>query len=452
MPSRYGPGVLPESLDLDLGAVARAFMAGRDRKHARRREQQHDVERGEDRARTRESHDLNYYERGGRRGTPPADRGHTVEFPPEPNFPSFGEALRVAEAAPPEPDVLDPASFGPALGKAFRTMGPRGGPSAPMEPSPLEAPVELMGSPMGAPGGSAGGSESTAIPATRHPGAFDPATRTFGGSPMQMAVTAAHTRPGAAGGPGGGRRVDLGPTGRYTTIDDSHYIDELATPAAERAADREGQMNLASALRILEIGARGEQASGLEEQRQKNRLELRDRINAGNIAGILKRAEAGGRPATAGQVEANANKAADGIIAAAQGDYNKAKDWLENTEEGRDFAKHGLARRHLLAAFGRYETATTTRATMQQTGPLGVPPADAVRNVQQTRTEVRGSKEPALTPAPKDGAAPPAAAPATKRTITQQQYDQAIAAGHADSAIAAAYDIPAGVKRKAAKK
>lgn len=114
--------------------------------------------------------------------------------------------------------------------------------------------------------------------AATHPGAFDVATRQFGGSDLQLATAAAHTngpasRPGPdapapapaqAGQPG--QPAPTGPMGqpqmpqlpqptgpRYSAIDRTHYIDNTETPAAvaerTRMQEQTYQLQLADYIR-----------------------------------------------------------------------------------------------------------------------------------------------------------------------------------------------------------
>lgn len=384
---RYSPTVLPdfggEGFANDL---ARAF----DSYDTRKRRTQQDRERTEDRARAAETSDLSYFEHGGRRGTPPVERGRTVELPAEPNIPTsldFSFDRQTPAAGP-----LDEDAFGQGFAQELASAGPSA--RANRQASPLETPQDFS-------------TPARGLPAQRHPGAFDPNTRSFGGSPAQFQTAARAAS----------RSVDLGPTGRYTPIDDSHYIDESATPSAERQADRLTQMQVAAAFRDNDIRTRNEGALSLEQLRQQGRQQLRDKINSAQVTQILMRGEQqgknqaahdsrvttrqvsiGARPATAGQREANAMKAAEGVIAASQGDYNAAVDWLENTQEGGSAKTAGLERRHLYAALGKYEQNVTNRAVSLQTGTMGVEPAKAVENVTTTRSTVRGGKDPKSTP------------------------------------------------------
>jgi hypothetical protein len=257
--SRFSPSVAPEPID--LGAVAQAFAQMKDRRRQRKREDQLDVEHAEDRGRAREAQDLAYYDRGGRRGKPPAEDARTVTLPGEftlPNTLDFGVGDTPAASSP-----LDPDAFSEALGRELQRGGPTGS-APPASTSPLTTTPNFSDV-----------TRDTRTPASRHPGAFDPATRTFGGGPAQFATTAAAAnsrRPDPWSAAGGARTEQLGPTGKYTVIDDNHYIDETATPAAERAAQREQETLLAAALRGDDITQRAQQQITLERERQEARL------------------------------------------------------------------------------------------------------------------------------------------------------------------------------------
>jgi hypothetical protein len=259
---RFSPTVLP---DYGTDALAAAFARTLDTVDRRRRQSKLDTEHAEDRARAKEMQDLSFYERGGRRGAPPAEDARSVTLPGEFDIPDtldfgLGPTRTPAAASPLETDA-----FSEALGRELQRGGPTGS-GARASTSPLTT----------APNFSDAAPSNTRTPASRHPGAFDPASRTFGGAPAQFATTAAAAksrRPDPWSTAGGARTESLGPTGRYTVMDDDHYIDETATPAAERAAEREQQTLLSAALRGDDVLQRATQQIALERARQEGRIE-----------------------------------------------------------------------------------------------------------------------------------------------------------------------------------
>jgi hypothetical protein len=419
--SRYGPSVLPQSFD--LSQLSDAFLEGRDRKRRRRRDDATD-------ARAQESHDLEYYERGGRRGPTPDEPSRRVTIPGAPDIPEtldFGTDDDVQDP-PSARSALLPGSFDAALMAELTRGGPTGSGADQGFRTPLTPQLQDQGF------------RKPSTPAQRHPGAFDPATQTFGGSPLQMAVTA-----GSAAAKRGEQQIDLGPTGRYTTIDDNHYIDEFATPRHERAQDREAQLALSAAFRSSDITQRGDAAIALETLRQQGRQNLRDRMSAAALAAIQargveqrrtneadprpgRRAAAGGaggvKPQTGNSREANAIRMADGVVSAAGGSYDAAVEWLESTEEGRSAQLNGLEKRHLYAALGKYLNAATDAATRMQTGASALEPEEAVQAQAQTRAAIAGRSQ-------------------AKGTITQREYQALRQKGFTDAQIRAKYTITA---------
>jgi hypothetical protein len=279
-----------------------------------------------------------------------------------------------------------------------------------------------------------------------HPGAWDAATRSFGGGPLQMATAERHAN--------AGRTITLPSSSpRYAPLDESHYLDTFHTPEAERDRDRQSQAELAAELRRMDIAARGNQALTLEDRRQQGRVNLRDRINSSQILGILTRGDVqatndaardtrrgdqqaahdarvttrqealGQRPITATQREHNAITAADGVIAASNGSYDDALDWLRNTDEGQAAAGAGLQPRHLYAALGKYQNLTTSQAISLERGTMGQEPVGAVGSVRTTRDIVTGKGKPGSTPSKPAGSTdplrrPPAAPAATPAPST----------------------------------
>jgi hypothetical protein len=75
------------------------------------------------------------------------------------------------------------------------------------------------------------------VHAATHPGAFDPATRQFGGSPLQQATAAQHVNARSS---------------RYVPLDEGHYLDTTATPEARNRAAAESAADAASKRRIAE--------------------------------------------------------------------------------------------------------------------------------------------------------------------------------------------------------
>lgn len=248
---RYSPTVHPEPID--FGGIAEAFLSSLDRRRQRKREEKDDAEDQQDREEVDLDRRIRRSQLGVREGTPPADDGYTATIPGPPDIPESLD-FDVAPRRPAPMSPLEDESFGQALAQELATGGPmpRAAGGAGSGRSPLQ--------------------ESPTLPAQLHPGAFDPATRTFGGSPLQLATAIQALQSGGREALQG-RQVNLGPTGRYTQIDDDHYIDETATPSAERHADRMTQMEMAAAFRERDIGLRGDEREEIERLRQTGRAE-----------------------------------------------------------------------------------------------------------------------------------------------------------------------------------
>jgi hypothetical protein len=251
--SRYSPGVLPSYGKPFTQALADAF----DDFEQTRRRRLDDAGKATERAAAKERGDLEYYERGGRRGAvPDDDHGVTLNLPdvanafragPPASLPGVGTGNALTAPPPPaEPFALDPQMVASSL----RTGAGR----TPSTSDPGNAPAR-----------SGAANEMLGMHAATHPGAFDPTTRTFGGLGLDRATgTPAPDflsgAPATDSGSTVARSVQLPPIGRYTRIDNSHYIDELATPRAEQersrleqahqqGEDRAFQLRLAAELR-----------------------------------------------------------------------------------------------------------------------------------------------------------------------------------------------------------
>lgn len=371
---RYGPGVLPTDtnpLAIALAQLAGGFEHGRDRAIAgEERGRAHGREDVAD-ARATDAFDEQEYEHGFRRGEVPISPALQSIYNSMGGFQGSGAAgdpVRASRAA--IPDVgLTHSTSAPSAQAASAGIDANGLAAALRDRTmTLRPPREPM------------------------PGAFDGTG--FSGI----------TRP------------------RFEQVKDGLYVDNTATPRAEAARDRSAQTRAAADYRRGDIRARGDEAADLERARQGGREDLerlkqqgrekvRDKIDAAGVNAIVlkekERAARGGTAATEGQRETNAMKVAAGIIAANDGDYNAATDWLTNTEEGQSAANAPgvkLERRHLYAALGTYEKSLTDRAVSLQTGVMGAQPGVAAGNVKRTRTAVSTGDAPRMTP---KGATPP---------------------------------------------
>lgn len=225
---RYSPTIVPDFGGEGFSdALARAF----EQRDLRKRRETLDDER-------RKQQRIENAGRGVFEGPLPPDPGNTsitldrpATVPPDLDLAHAFDPHAPA-SAPASP--LDSENFDAALSTEFARGGPTGSPfrgaGTGQPASPLQEQPDFS-------------QQSRGMPAPIHPGAFDPATRTFGGSPAQFAAAQQHTERTQSRTPDAapGRSVNLGPTGRYRRIDDTHYIDETATPEARQAAARSAE-------------------------------------------------------------------------------------------------------------------------------------------------------------------------------------------------------------------
>lgn len=255
----YGPRVLPETPGTDAwrGVVDGAKLASE-----LQRQDRLDKETQLDR-------EIQRQQQGVRRGTAPAEGPTSVTVP---DVPTFG--------AP------DPATLGRVLSGGL-------GPAAPHATPPFAAPSDgdwtrgigaggrmveqngITGVPSTSTGHVFGDGSDLGSPgqaprrdqAQLHPGAFDPTTRTFGGSPLQQQIAQQHAAGrGAVASPG--RTVALPNSNpRYAQLDEGHFVDNLHTSAAERERERMDQAEFQRSLRG-EDRADALQAAELERRRK----------------------------------------------------------------------------------------------------------------------------------------------------------------------------------------
>lgn len=356
--SRYGPGVLPQGFDARgiVDALLRGVNTTRGIQDDRRQRTRQDAAD----ERLQDLYDLQFHERGGRYGEAPFTAADELADEPLPR-------TSVTSSAPP---VHDPA--GEARGIDVAGLS-----------TIAQDLTALRGS-------------GPAAPAPT-PGEFIPGQGFAGLSRPRFEPRYEQVRPEI---PGQQRGI---------------YYDREESPAGIARADRAATREDNQAARAHEIGLRSTAAANLEGMRQRGRLELRDKINQAGILAIQTRgaeqrrtdvargSTAAGRGQTANSREANALKIAEGVIVAAGGKYDDAVDWLENTPEGQDAAKNGLAKRHLYAQLGRFIAGTTKQAVSLQTGTMGVDPEKAVQQVETTRDRVSAGARSAA--APPDAAA-----------------------------------------------
>lgn len=283
--SQYSPTVLPESYGTDWGPrIAQALLGLEERK----RQDGLDKEAQLDREIRRQA-------AGVRTGTAPTESPTTVTVADVPTFAAPDPAAlgRVLSGGgmveqngitglPPgsghvfgdgsdlgRPDFRPPASgdLAAALREPSRSM------PQPAPQGALAAPAAVHGQSQMFSGPLAGqGDEQDQMPlrnrAQTHPGAFDPESRTFGGSPLQQAMAAQHAgvTPSPIASPG--RTVTLPNSNpRYRQLDEGHYVDENATPAAQREREMRAQVEFERALRG-EDRLDAASAAGLDRQRK----------------------------------------------------------------------------------------------------------------------------------------------------------------------------------------
>lgn len=410
--SRYSPTVLPQGND----ALARALeeLAGTfDVARERRRQERAD-------ARAEDAFDLDFYKKGGRRGTMP------------------GEPTRASTSAPPAraPDDFDVVTQFPPAG------GGGGGRPDDFDVVSTESGMDVAS--LGEVFTELNRRPPMTSSAPQSPGAFVPG-QGFAGVSRPRFEQIRPSRPGREG----------------------LYFDRELSPEGEARADRQATREDNQAARAHEIKLRaeetrrteGDRQSGrlaLEQLRQEGRNALRDKINAAGIVQIKARGEqqrqtnaakpgAGStvRPQTAGQRESNAMKMADGVIQAANGSYDDAVDWLTNTPEGQSAGTNGLEKRHLYAALGKYIKGTATEAGRLQTSAGLYTPEESTDMVQKTRQGVTPPRRPAApgAPAPKPAAGAPGGG-APKRTIGKAQMDSLLARGYKREDLAKVYTLP----------
>lgn len=433
--SRFSPGVLPHAYDPgypDLaGALASAFAGDYERK----RQAKIDDE-------ARLGHDVSMYEHGVRTGAMPSDDmtitsigwealggrrgagsggGWVAEGPPlHPGHTAMDEDPRDYGLDRP---AFDPRLSAGALSGAFQAAGPAPTLQGSASTTGLASAFGDRAKSRALDGGDANAGDdmaSRAPAAAVHPGAFDPATRQFGGAPSQQMTAVLHAQGAPGGAPAGPTSTTLRNTNpRYARLDDAHYIDTFHTPEAERDRDRQEQAQIAATYRQADIALRGQQATDLEGAKQRGRLELRDKINTelandirlrGSIAGENQAAHdarargtaitvAGMRSGGAGArgsaaSDANHRFAADGVIRAAGGDYKAAADWLNNTPEGQQAKQNGLLEHHLYEAQGRYFGHVTDQGVRLEAGASALNPGEAIGAVNETGAAVRGAARP----------------------------------------------------------
>lgn len=291
MPSPYGPPVyVPNEVGSILGnAIMNATTNFINRRRQTRLDQQQDL-----------ANKASMYEQGVRSGRAPQEY-RTDTLPATPSFatPSsadLAQQLRTAPAsrAPAAPAQPFSAPSGPQLSQFLMDV-----------PSTRPAAAGGAITPQGR---TADGRDTAAT----HPGAFDIATRQFGGSPLQFATAAAHTQgaPGATPAAGSGGQAIQMPidSGRYAQLDDSHYIDTTMTPAAvaERTRLQEQQQS----------------AEFAEMLKQTDPL-YRAQIEKANEDAADKRAHAGANRRAFGTLQRIAP-----TNALAQGDYDEGTDYI----------------------------------------------------------------------------------------------------------------------------
>jgi len=248
--SRYSPQVLPEYGTPITAYVADALEMYRDR----RRQANMERERAEDRRMAMEDRDrqarrdaadlaLSGYRTG------PQPKEPTVFFPEigAPGTALAGELTR-PPAARPQPPVspLAEDSFARNLGANLRGTSPRRPDPDPLWRAPATTRMAPTGPTAGGPdtmGGMAGHASRTEPTSDTTPGAFNPATGTFGGPP----------RPAPQRGPG--REVRMSPRDRYVNADSpagEGYVDTWGTKEARAWERQVAGAQLAAELRQQE--------------------------------------------------------------------------------------------------------------------------------------------------------------------------------------------------------
>lgn len=228
-----------------------------------------------------------------------------------------------------------------------------------------------------------------------------------------------------------------------------------------------------------EIALRGNQALTLEGERQKGRETLRSSINNNNLVGITLRALLAGendaasdaRDAARGEAhdnrvtnrvnapggaggdkpaaEANRMRVGAAVVAALNGSYDGAVDWLKNTPEGRAAAARGLREDHLFAGLGTYIDNQQRLSVDLQRGVTGMHLGEA----EDVRAGARTSATPPRRQPPGTptgmagiragaGRTPPASDSTTAKTpITADEAKELRKLGFTDEQIAKKYII-----------
>lgn len=235
MPSRYGPPVfVPDETGQILGnAISGAASTFVQRRRQKKLDQEAEAQRKfeqnretESDARAKHESDVRDFMAGLRPGAPPTSIRHdtipAADFTP-PSSADLSAHLRGA----PLPGQTQPAAvdaFSPPTGREFASM--------------IANPGVTPTTRRSMPGGGATMSDGRDTAPT-HPGAFDVATRQFGGSPLQLATAAAQTN-GTAQPAAAPTTFNIPYTDpRYQPFDATHYLDTTQTPEARAQALRE---------------------------------------------------------------------------------------------------------------------------------------------------------------------------------------------------------------------
>lgn len=176
------------------------------------------------------------------------------------------------------------------------------------------------------------------------------------------------------------------------------------------------------------IGARGVQASALEDQRQQGRTDLqaarhtfkleeqadaaadRATLSAAHDTRVTARGPGGGR-GSAGSLTANGKEAAkrvllDGLVGY-HGDEQKVRSYLTEDDVGKESAtKYGITDADIVAAVGRAQNHVADQVVR---GTATARPERAATRVREARTAARSSGLAPAAPAAAAAGAPPAA-------------------------------------------
>lgn len=255
---RFSPTVLPTAQPSFTQMLEKGFDQFLQARAARNAQQT--AQRSADDAHV--SQQAKYVDEGGRFGAAPVETGVDISVPANaferftprddvfsaPSSSDLARGLR-GEAAPLRAGQGD---FTPPSGSEWSTAL-RGTPNATAPTGTDFDPSFRIRTPELTPPASTGTQPTAAAPlmpsrsGALHPGAFDPETHTFGGTPQRAAADAARAA-AATAAQAPATVTHLAAPGRYVQVDPGHYTDLTMTPAGQRMADREAQRELSAAL------------------------------------------------------------------------------------------------------------------------------------------------------------------------------------------------------------